>query len=103
VRKAGDGPTALRIAREFKPQLVVCDIGLPGMDGLEVTRRLREQSAGALPLIVAMTGYARDEDRRLSEQAGFDHHLVKPVDPGLLMTMINELGERASLKKAPAV
>jgi signal transduction histidine kinase len=79
VRRALDGPTALDIAREFKPHVVLCDLGLPGMDGYEVIRRLREEHADAMPLVAAVTGYARAEDRRRTREAGFDYHLAKPV------------------------
>jgi signal transduction histidine kinase/DNA-binding response OmpR family regulator len=77
---AHDGPAGLEAAREFRPDVVVLDIGLPGMDGYEVARRLRADPATKDALLVAVTGYGRDEDRALSREAGFDHHLVKPVD-----------------------
>ncbi len=77
---AHDGHQALRLAREFEPHAVVLDIGLPGMDGFEVARRLRAEGHGAKPLIVAVTGYGQEEDRARAIEAGFDHHLVKPVE-----------------------
>jgi signal transduction histidine kinase/DNA-binding response OmpR family regulator len=80
VRMAHDGPGALAAADTFRPDAVVLDIGLPGMDGYEVARRLRAQTDIGAALLVAVTGYGRDEDRRRSLDAGFDHHLVKPVD-----------------------
>jgi CheY-like chemotaxis protein len=79
VRQALDGPTALEIAREFKPQVVLCDLGLPGMDGYEVIRCLRAELGDAMPVVAAVTGYARAEDRRRTREAGFDYHLAKPV------------------------
>ncbi len=79
IRVAHDGPAALQQAREFSPQVVLLDIGLPGMDGYEVLRRLRElpQMRGAL--LVALTGFGQQRDRQRA-LAGFDEHLVKPVD-----------------------
>jgi two-component system OmpR family response regulator len=81
VRTALDGPAALDLASEFRPQAVLLDIGLPGMDGYEVARRLRERPETREALIIAITGYGQQEDRALTKAAGFDHHLVKPVDP----------------------
>jgi signal transduction histidine kinase/DNA-binding response OmpR family regulator len=80
VRLAHDGPTALAAADEFRPDAIVLDIGLPGMDGFEVARRLRGRVDTPPAMLVAVTGYGRTEDRRRSREAGFDHHLVKPVD-----------------------
>jgi CheY-like chemotaxis protein len=81
VRVAYDPYSALDDARAYPPQVVLLDIGMPGMDGYEVARRLRgqEQSKGAL--LVAVTGYGEDEDRHRALGAGFDYHLVKPADP----------------------
>jgi CheY-like chemotaxis protein len=81
VRTAHDGLNALEQAEAFRPEVIILDIGLPGMDGYEVARRLRERVASQGVLLVALTGYGRDEDRRRSLAAGFDRHLVKPVDP----------------------
>jgi signal transduction histidine kinase len=81
VRAVHDGPSALRAAAEFRPEVVLLDIGLPGMDGYEVARRLRQCAEVAGTLLVAVTGYGREEDRRRSREAGFDFHLVKPADP----------------------
>ena len=68
-------------------------LGLPGMSGYEVAGRLREQSANGRYLLVAMTGYGQEEDRRRSREAGFDHHLVKPVDPQVLRDLLARSGE----------
>lgn len=78
VRTAPDGPTALRIAEGFKPEIGLLDIGLPIMDGYELAQRLRGNSPHALRL-VAVTGYGRDADKQQAKQAGFDAHLVKPI------------------------
>ena len=79
VRTAHDGPTALRVAADFRPELVLLDIGLPGMSGYEVARRLRELPGLGDAVLVALTGWGQEGDRRKAEEAGFDHHLVKPV------------------------
>jgi signal transduction histidine kinase/CheY-like chemotaxis protein len=84
VQKAHTGPEALRAAAEHRPEVVVLDIGLPGMDGYEVARRLRQEPRFQETVLVAVTGYGKEDDRRRSEEAGFDHHLVKPVDPQAL-------------------
>lgn len=81
VRIALDGPAALAAAREFCPEVVLIDIGLPGMNGYEVARNLRQWPEMAGAQLVAITGYGQEEDRRLSLEAGFDVHLTKPVDP----------------------
>jgi signal transduction histidine kinase/DNA-binding response OmpR family regulator len=79
VRCALDGQTALAIARDWQPHLVLCDLGLPGMDGYEVIRVLRQQTGDVVPVVAAVTGYARAEDKLRTREAGFDHHLAKPV------------------------
>jgi two-component system CheB/CheR fusion protein len=90
VRVVYDGPAALVSAESFRPEVVLLDLGLPGMDGYEVARRLRGEPEFADVLLVAVTGWGQDSDRQMSKQAGFDHHLVKPVDlerlRGLLTT-----------------
>jgi PAS domain S-box-containing protein len=88
VHLAHNGPQALEAAAEFSPDLVVLDIGLPGMSGYEVAHRLREQPRFARTVIVAMTGYGQEEDRRRSQEVGFDRHLIKPVDPAELQTVL---------------
>ena len=80
VQTAHDGPSALDAARTLRPEFVLLDIGLPGMDGYEVARRLRRGGVLQGAVIIAVSGYGQDEDRRRSREAGFDHHLVKPVD-----------------------
>ncbi|HYO15133.1 MAG TPA: ATP-binding protein [Thermoanaerobaculia bacterium] len=87
VRVANDGPSALEIAGSYRPEVVLLDIGLPGMDGYEVARQLR-QGQGSSVVLVAMTGYGMEEDRRRSRESGFDHHLVKPVDPEGLRALL---------------
>jgi PAS domain S-box-containing protein len=90
VRVAYDGPSALVIAEVFQPQVVLLDIGMPGMDGYEVARRLRQQPGVPPALLVALTGWGQDTDRRRSTEAGFDHHLVKPVEPSAVAKLLTE-------------
>jgi signal transduction histidine kinase/DNA-binding response OmpR family regulator len=80
VQLSHTGPAALALANDFRPDAVVLDIGLPGMDGYEVARRLRDRPESRDALLVAVTGYGREEDRVLSREAGFDYHFVKPTD-----------------------
>ncbi len=88
VRTAPSGPAAMDEAATFRPEAVVLDIGLPGMDGYEVARRLRGTPQGGAALLVALTGYGQDTDRHRSQEAGFDHHLTKPADPGELLALL---------------
>jgi signal transduction histidine kinase len=88
VRLAHDGPSALEAAQAFQPRVVLLDIGLPGMSGHEVARRLRDQQILKNGMLIAMTGYGQDEDRRRSYEAGFTCHLVKPVDPQELFRLL---------------
>ncbi len=78
VRTAMDGVSAIELAREFRPALVLLDIGLPQMDGYSLARKLREEHGSEL-VLAALTGYGQERDRRLSHEAGINHHLVKPV------------------------
>jgi CheY-like chemotaxis protein len=80
VRVARSGPQAIELAREFRPDVALLDIGLPGMSGYELAGRLRAEPFGPTLLLVALTGYGQDEDRRRTREAGFDHHLTKPAD-----------------------
>lgn len=80
VEVAFDGAAGLEKARLQRPEVVLCDIGLPGMDGYAVARALRAAPETASAFLIALTGYGQDEDRRLALEAGFDAHLTKPVD-----------------------
>jgi PAS domain S-box-containing protein len=82
VRTVHDGPTALEAALNYRPDVVLLDIGLPGFDGYEVVKRMRQQPVLQNIVLVAMTGYGQEADRQLSLDAGFNDHLVKPVDFG---------------------
>ena len=88
VCTAHDGAEALQQAEAFRPDLVLMDIGMPVMDGCEAARRLRQQTWGGAMVLVALTGWGQDEDRRRTEDAGFDHHLIKPVDPVALQSLL---------------
>jgi CheY-like chemotaxis protein len=88
VRAAQSGLAAIDVAAEFRPDLIVLDIGMPGLDGYEVCRRIRQHDWAQTIVIAALTGWSRDEDRDRSEQAGFNHFLVKPVDPKALEDLI---------------
>jgi signal transduction histidine kinase len=76
---ARTGPEGVTMVKDTAPELVLCDIGLPGMDGIEVCRAVRGMQLGAQPIMVALTGWGREDDRRRTSEAGFDHHLVKPI------------------------
>ncbi len=84
VRVAHDGPAALEMVDVYRPEMVFLDIGMPGMDGYEVARRLRRQPGLESVRLAALTGWGQQEDRRRTAEAGFDHHLVKPVEPAAL-------------------
>ena len=90
TRVAHDGIAALRVAGEFRPDIVLLDIGMPGLDGYEVARRLRSLAKDRRLRIVAVTGWGQEADRLLSREAGFDLHLVKPVDATDLAQALND-------------
>lgn len=90
VQIAYDGPTGLALALETAPECVLVDIGLPGMDGYEVAKRLRSHERSGRTVLIALTGYGQQEDRARSRQAGFDHHLVKPVAHNVLEDVLRE-------------
>jgi two-component system, chemotaxis family, CheB/CheR fusion protein len=94
VAVAFSGPGALTEATSFEPEIVLLDIGLPGLDGYEVARQLRQNHRLEKALLVALTGYGQEEDRRLAREAGFDHHLTKPVDPAVLYQLLELEGQR---------
>ncbi|HEY8050264.1 MAG TPA: response regulator [Ramlibacter sp.] len=88
VKTAHEGMAALQIAEDFRPDVVLLDIGLPGMNGFEVANRLRSQPHSRDALLIALTGYGEAESRSRSVEAGFDFHMVKPADVNLLLTML---------------
>ena len=89
VSVANDGEEALVVADENNPDLVVLDWMLPKAPGIEVCRRLRAQSWGRQLLLIACTGWGQDSDREQARSAGFDHHLVKPVDPEAMLRLLS--------------
>ncbi len=93
VREAADGREALAQADEFQPEVVLLDLGLPGLDGWEVATALRRRAGGGGALLVAISGYGRSEDRARSRAAGIDLHLVKPVEPGRIRELVRDGGE----------
>ena len=99
VRIASEGMAALKIAQDFRPDVVLLDIGLPGMNGFEVAHRLRAQPECRDALLIALTGYGEAESRSRSAQAGFDFHMVKPADVNLLLSMLAD-PQRARRAKA---
>jgi signal transduction histidine kinase/ActR/RegA family two-component response regulator len=90
VELAASGTDGVQAARAFHPEVVLCDLGLPGMTGYEVATALRKDPATRSAKLIAVTGYGREEDRRRSKEAGFDLHLTKPVDPAQLKALLKE-------------
>jgi CheY-like chemotaxis protein len=88
VTTVHDGPAAIEALRTQKPGAAVLDIGMPGMDGYELARRVRAAPHGADVTLIALTGWGNEDDRRRSRDAGIDHHLVKPVDLRLLQDLL---------------
>jgi CheY-like chemotaxis protein len=93
VRVVCDGRAALAALDTFRPSVIVLDIGMPGMDGHEVARRVRQRPGCRNTTLIALTGWGQEEDRRRSQAAGFDHHLVKPADIGALQALLASLDE----------
>lgn len=91
VEVAYDGRTALDKVRSLRPTVVLLDLGMPGMDGYEVARRIREEPESKGVTLIALTGWGQEDDRSRAKEAGFDHHLVKPVDIGELQALLNSL------------
>jgi CheY-like chemotaxis protein len=91
VEVARSGPEGIACARQFQPELVICDIGLPGMDGYEVARTLRQEPATARVHLIALSGYAQEEDLQRSREAGFNSHLKKPVEFSELVRVLQLL------------
>ena len=89
TRMAHDGAMALDAARGFRPHVILCDIGLPTISGYDVAARLREQPEFARTVLIALSGYGQAEDRRRAQDAGFDFHLTKPVEPNALAALLD--------------
>ena len=96
VNDAADGRAALDLFHSFRPDVAVIDIGLPGMDGYQLARAVRANSELADVLLIALTGYARQADRQSAMDAGFDAHLVKPLNPAELYAQISNATKRST-------
>ena len=90
VRTVHDGPTALEAVLDYRPDVVLLDIGLPGLDGFEVASRIRRFTGREGIRLVALTGYGQEGDQRRSREVGFDHHLVKPADFEAIQRILEE-------------
>jgi CheY-like chemotaxis protein len=88
VRIAYDGEEAVQAAGQFRPDVAFLDIGMPKMNGYEAARAIRQQPWGHDMVLVAITGWGQQEDRKRSDEAGFDHHMIKPVDSDKLMSSL---------------
>ena len=97
---AADGLEGLRMARELKPQVALIDLGLPQMDGLELASRIRSSPEGDGMVLVALTGYGQADDRQRAHDAGFDRHVVKPVDADILRDILVEAAARFAPRTA---
>ena len=95
AQAAYSGQTALETAVKYQPEFVLLDIGLPDMNGYEVAQRLRQRPQTKDVRLIAMTGYGQDSDRQRSKEAGFDRHLVKPVDPQKLQELLTTLSQQS--------
>ena len=95
IRTAYDGVEAVQVANEFEPEVILLDIGLPNMDGHEVAQRIRQESWGRRTCLIAVTGWSDEADRARSRAAGFDHHLVKPLDTGHLAHLLGSVERSA--------
>jgi CheY-like chemotaxis protein len=93
VQVAYDGLMAVDLAERFRPQLIVMDIGMPQMDGLEASRRIRRQAQGKEIIIIALSGLDQDDDKRSCAEAGINHHMAKPVRPDDLRAVIRDFQE----------
>lgn len=96
--QAHDGVEAMKAVETHRPEVVLLDIGLPRLDGHEVCRKVREQSWGKDILMIALTGWGQEEDRRRSQEAGFDGHLVKPVNYDELLTLLSSMGNSSNTR-----
>jgi DNA-binding response OmpR family regulator len=96
TRTAYDGQEGVQVAGEFRPDVILLDIGLPKLNGYEACRRIREQAWGKQAVLIAVTGWGQEEDRRRSREAGFDQHMVKPVDPQDLLKLLAGLQQANS-------
>ena len=101
VQIAHDGPTALQVAGDYRPEVVILDIGLPGLNGYEVARQLRQHPLLGGAMLIAMTGYGQESDRQRAVAAGFDHHLVKPANFATIQRLLSAIPIAGSADCAP--
>jgi two-component system CheB/CheR fusion protein len=100
VQVAYDGLSALEVAERQQPEVLLLDLGMPGLSGFEVARRLRLQAEFARSLIVALTGWGMERDRIRTRESGFDEHLVKPVEPEIILELVSRYRRRRGLGSA---
>ena len=91
AKTAHDGLEALDVAAAYRPDLILLDIGMPRLNGYDTAKHIRQQPWGKGVVLVALTGWGQDEDRRKSEEAGFDSHMVKPIEPAALEKLLANL------------
>jgi CheY-like chemotaxis protein len=96
VQTAYDGPGALEAVRKFRPDVALLDVGLPELDGFEVAKRIRQQPILKKVVLVAMTGYGKESDRQRSQEAGFDHYLIKPTKFEKVQEILASVGKKAT-------
>jgi len=94
VRTAHDGPTGVEVALAYQPDVALLDIGLPGLNGYEVAKRIRQEPTLRDTVLVALTGYGQETDREISRQAGFNHHMVKPANFDKLQQILTNVAEQ---------
>src|SRR5207249_9233115 len=91
LRTSYDGLEAMTLAESFRPDVALLDIGLPKLNGYEVAHAIRQQPWGQAMVLIAVTGWGQERDKAQAKEAGFDHHMVKPVDPAELMALLGTL------------
>ena len=96
VHVARDGMEAVEIAARVCPDLALLDIGMPRLNGYEAAQRIREQPSNRGVVLAALTGWGQQEDRQRAVEAGFDHHLIKPVEPAALAALLRSVASRAT-------
>jgi len=94
VELALDGAKGLKLVEKFSPEVILCDLGLPGVDGYEVAARIRKRPLSRTPAMIALTGYGSAKDHKSALAAGFDLHVVKPADPEVLLRLIDSAMKR---------
>ena len=100
TRVANSGPLALAIVPEFRPELVFLDIGMPGMNGYETARRIRADDPSGSVTLVAITGWGAESDRIKARDAGFDHHFTKPVELGMLESVLQMVAQESNARSS---